>query len=355
MNVKATRMRESTITACLRQCPSSSGVQHKNEWILRYGTMSQFALVSLAIVFLFCVFHATAQTPGQEKASQDALETALSSYSDSKYLEAEGILTNAIARLGDRPEFFYWLGCAAFKQGKLDSALTAFKRFCELDPSKAEGPRWVADVYAKQHKFPLAAMWYEKALKIDGSDTQAKTGLEAAKKVATPESPTAAPTRPLANAPANSTDPKPTPSDEKSQPTDSASQHWNRIWSTGVVGYVDERYRTWAYIGGAVVLLWLIIRNTGRLVQQFRPPLNNQELARVWWSNMFWGSVFYVALCGTSSKLWLIVGGVGLFLLANFTVLIARVVSAAHVHQQAQAKGILSYLMRKAQDETKEE
>lgn len=352
MNAKATPTRESTITACLPQCQSSNGVQRKDEWILRYGTIPRFALMLLAI--MFCVFHATAQTPSQEKASQDALETALSSYSDGKYLEAEGILTNAIAKLGDRSEFFYWLGCAAFKQGKLDSALTAFKRFCELDPSKAEGPRWVADVYAKQHKFPLAVMWYEKALKIDGNDTQAKTGLEAAKKVATPESPAYAPIQPQANAPANSVEPKPSPGSEKSQPLDTTSHHWNRIWSTGVVGYVDEKYRTWAFIGGAVVLLWLTIRNTGRLVQKFRPPLNNQELAKLWWSNMFWGYLFYVGLCGTSSKLWLIVGAIGIFVLANFMVAIARFVSAAHVHQQAQARGILSYLIKKAQDESKD-
>jgi tetratricopeptide (TPR) repeat protein len=287
---------------------------------------------------------------------EGALEKALTEYSEGNYASALSTLTNAIKQFGERSSLVYWTGCSAFKQGDFDFALQYFKRYCILEPEKAEGCRWVADIYLKQHKYPLAMMWYEKALKIDPKDAQAQKGLKDAREATDLQGTTTetVPTVP----PVTSTpkiDKKPaseTNSPSGAPPTQVPDQFWQRVWSLGLVDYIDAAYRVWGHIGGVFFMGMILMRITTGLMQKYRLPLDNSELPIIWWSNILCGALYGVLVWGTSSKLRLILAGIALLLIAGFHLQLARAASIQAAKQHV-AKGFLSYLARKFDEDSR--
>lgn len=138
----------------------------------------------LAFLFLLLIVVAVAAqptAPTANRAWEPELEQALGVYGDGDSARAAQVLEAAIKKHGEIPDLMYWLGCARYKQRQYDEALKSFKRFCEIEPSNAEGPRWVASTYQQQRKPALAIIWYEKALKIDPANSEADAGLKRAK------------------------------------------------------------------------------------------------------------------------------------------------------------------------------
>jgi tetratricopeptide (TPR) repeat protein len=71
------------------------------------------------------------------------------------------------------------MGYSQLKLRELDSAEKSFLRLIELQPDSENGHPYLAEVYQRQEKFPLAMQHYENVLRIDPRNEAASRVLEA--------------------------------------------------------------------------------------------------------------------------------------------------------------------------------
>lgn len=226
-----------------------------------------FTLLLFLLMVTFAAAQPTARTGN--KAWEPELEQALGAYGDGDSAKAANILEVGIKEHGEIPDLMYWLGCTRYKQRRYDEALKSFKRFCEIEPSNAEGPRWVASTYQQQKKPALAIIWYEKALKIDPTNSEADAGLKRAKQEEINQSQQP---QSLPNSGAVSPESRQTSGDSTNVQTPKAPTDWGRILKVGYARALKREHASPMFFIGDFVelrLFALSIASTNTELKQF--------------------------------------------------------------------------------------
>jgi tetratricopeptide (TPR) repeat protein len=108
----------------------------------------KLALATALLWLLSSWCFAGASAPATPASWEQALEASLEAYGQGNYAQAAGALDAAALQFGEHAELVFWQGRVRLQQQDWAGARSHFQRFCQLDPTNAEGPRLLASAQA---------------------------------------------------------------------------------------------------------------------------------------------------------------------------------------------------------------
>ena len=203
-------------------------------------------------------FASGADQPSPDRVYTNRLETGVSLYADKKYSEAASYFETLTRDHPERGEAFLWLGQARANLKDWQAAREAYKRYVELAPKDAEGPRGVARTYEAEGQNELAVLWYQRARSIEPANAEIKAAIE---RLAAASTPDAAQPPPVKAAPSTAP-PKPS---EASRTT---------FWYVGLAGIVGARTVWWGRLIALFIFTLTLVNGSamnGKMLNEKMP------------------------------------------------------------------------------------
>jgi tetratricopeptide (TPR) repeat protein len=216
---------------------------------------------------------ALAEKPIEEQEYTSRLEQGIQFYSDNKFEEAAAGLESLTETNPNNKEAFLWLAQAESHLQNWNSAREAFRRYSELAPRDAQGPRGVGKTYEAEGNTTLALMWYRRAQDIEPANAEIAAALKRVGQTQSQAAPVSAPSTPQSSQPAAV---KPQPASPHPVPAAAGG-----FWQVGLAGVLGARTVWWGRLIVLVIFVFTLLNGShmqGKTMVERMPEVPNAVL-----------------------------------------------------------------------------